>query len=586
MCLLVDTLKCKHSYKNIPPLIVFNVQLWSDDVATAASNALLQREDVKVSPEDVKVSPEDIQLLPINKMRLMLESWDEYMGVTKLKTNGEKKIPSNSPREDLEFSLSMDSDETCEEDVKYFKSDLERLKQMLMIEVQLSLVHPTSRTLTVTKEHVTNGPLYRRLDRMNSTNGQRWLSAPDLTLFAQQITINVVSTDIVEPYYYVSETETELLEKRIEQSIIQIEENSRSASVNWDLVYWPNDRVRPDRALDYLKLMMHYDETVDLFTINAGVPPEIKDPEEYERTRCKIREVVDISLIKSNFYDIEGTEDTPAAVTLQPEYFPLMDSSIHLITPQPPPQPSSQHKNLTKQNINNVLTQSDEMNETINQLAQKINDANERVNEKIDDAYKKVNEKIDDADRRVNEEISEMKSKLEHLETQLQANERECCPRGWSKPPHGTKCLYFSSKQLSWSDAALYCQKFDAQLVSLHNDRESEMIRRLIPNDFPDNGIWLGGVTRNPARGRTHDWYWFDLTPFDYEDWHDGQPDNSPDYCTATHKLTDTSQSCLRLWDPYAEFGLRTGVHWDDGCCSEKLPFICGKLPNRFDCTP
>uniref|UniRef100_A0A914X4Z4 C-type lectin domain-containing protein n=1 Tax=Plectus sambesii TaxID=2011161 RepID=A0A914X4Z4_9BILA len=102
------------------------------------------------------------------------------------------------------------------------------------------------------------------------------------------------------------------------------------------------------------------------------------------------------------------------------------------------------------------------------------------------------------------------------------SNELKCCPSGWSKSPYGTKCLYFSSKQLSWSDASRYCQKFDAQLLSIHSDRESEMIRRFIPNDFPDTGIWLGGGTKNPDAG-INGWYWLDPIPFDFENWVDGK---------------------------------------------------------------
>uniref|UniRef100_A0A914XIY7 C-type lectin domain-containing protein n=1 Tax=Plectus sambesii TaxID=2011161 RepID=A0A914XIY7_9BILA len=153
-----------------------------------------------------------------------------------------------------------------------------------------------------------------------------------------------------------------------------------------------------------------------------------------------------------------------------------------------------------------------------------------------------------------------------------------CCPSGWSIAPNGTKCLYLSSERLSWFDAARFCQSTGGQLVSLHSDLEGEMLRRWILNSFPDPGVWLGGVTTNPAPGGNN-WYWLDQTTFDYRSWAPGQPDNNEENCKA-QALSDTSQSCLKTYD------IRTSGQWDDECCSAKLLFICGKCPGRVDCTP
>uniref|UniRef100_A0A914UTJ6 Uncharacterized protein n=1 Tax=Plectus sambesii TaxID=2011161 RepID=A0A914UTJ6_9BILA len=355
MYLLVDTLKCKRSNTFLPSQIVFDVQLWNDDVATAASNALLRKRGAEVSPDD-------IQLIPISKMLLRLKSNYASMNGHRVSTDNDMITLSNYRRDDQQFSLNIDSDDTCEMAAAYFHSDPERLKKMVTIEVQLSFVHATSRTITVNQKHVTNGTLYRILHNMNPTDGLRWLSASDLTLFAQKITIDVMSTEVVEPYYYISESEQLIMEKNIEQSISQAE-NSRSVSVNWDLVYWPTDRVRPDRALDYLKFMFHYDENVDLFTMNPGDPSnQVEDLEEYNKMRCAIKVTLNkvFQLRKSYINDAEGIDaDTFSTDTLTPEFVPPTDSSIHIITTIQPRLPSSQRYNLTKKNINYVLNQSE-----------------------------------------------------------------------------------------------------------------------------------------------------------------------------------------------------------------------------------
>uniref|UniRef100_A0A914X2Y3 C-type lectin domain-containing protein n=1 Tax=Plectus sambesii TaxID=2011161 RepID=A0A914X2Y3_9BILA len=165
-------------------------------------------------------------------------------------------------------------------------------------------------------------------------------------------------------------------------------------------------------------------------------------------------------------------------------------------------------------------------------------------------------------------------SSTDAIETSLP----KCCPSGWSMVPKGTKCLYFSSKQLSWFDAARFCKKFDAQLASVHSDRESETIKRLTPNELLNTGIWLGGVTTNPAYGAKQDWYWFDLTPFSYDNFGNDEPSNSKS-CEG-RGLPDTSQSCLQICNIH-----KFGMNWDDECCSAKLPFICEKRPSLYDCT-
>ena len=106
-------------------------------------------------------------------------------------------------------------------------------------------------------------------------------------------------------------------------------------------------------------------------------------------------------------------------------------------------------------------------------------------------------------------------------------------------------------RKLSWADAESYCQSWSdgAHLASIHSAEEQKFVQ----TNFPEY-IWLGG--NDKAKEGT--WVWSDGTPWDYSDWHSGQPDNG-----------GSGQDCLE--------GNWSDLKWDDDTCTNKNLFLCMK---------
>ena len=60
-------------------------------------------------------------------------------------------------------------------------------------------------------------------------------------------------------------------------------------------------------------------------------------------------------------------------------------------------------------------------------------------------------------------------------------------------------------------------------------------------------------------------WNWVDKTPYDYKNWHEGEPNHNDDFLY-----------CAKVWEEHVD---RAGK-WDDCLCSNLNGFIC-KIDKR-----
>uniref|UniRef100_A0AAR2LBX0 C-type lectin domain-containing protein n=1 Tax=Pygocentrus nattereri TaxID=42514 RepID=A0AAR2LBX0_PYGNA len=115
--------------------------------------------------------------------------------------------------------------------------------------------------------------------------------------------------------------------------------------------------------------------------------------------------------------------------------------------------------------------------------------------------------------------------------------------------------MFFAAGKV-WEEAQSTCMDYDANLASVHSDREDAFIKRLIWNHVgSDRPSWLGGYNSPVVPSR---WYWTDGSVFDFNSWTQGQPDGSG-HCLQTN--------------------FKGG--WDDLDCNQNLPFVCARGKRR-----
>uniref|UniRef100_A0A3B3ZY74 C-type lectin domain-containing protein n=1 Tax=Periophthalmus magnuspinnatus TaxID=409849 RepID=A0A3B3ZY74_9GOBI len=130
----------------------------------------------------------------------------------------------------------------------------------------------------------------------------------------------------------------------------------------------------------------------------------------------------------------------------------------------------------------------------------------------------------------------------------------DCCPDGWSH--FGSRCFMFFRKPKTWIDAELSCIEIGGNLASIHSSDDNQFIQdtvlRLTGSHWR---VWIGG----------HDgveegvWQWTDGSPFDFNHWNYGEPNNF------------RGEHCLVMnW----------GAHlWSDYRCTYRLPYMCSSRP-------
>uniref|UniRef100_A0A672SUD7 C-type lectin domain-containing protein n=1 Tax=Sinocyclocheilus grahami TaxID=75366 RepID=A0A672SUD7_SINGR len=93
----------------------------------------------------------------------------------------------------------------------------------------------------------------------------------------------------------------------------------------------------------------------------------------------------------------------------------------------------------------------------------------------------------------------------------------EKCPYGWTN--FGVRCYKFFSQSANWITAERNCQSFDANLASVHNKIEQDLLLSLLPSS---TRCWIGAHD-GEQEGQ---WVWSDGTPYDFTYWGSGEPNN------------------------------------------------------------
>ncbi|KAK8728779.1 hypothetical protein OTU49_008932, partial [Cherax quadricarinatus] len=110
--------------------------------------------------------------------------------------------------------------------------------------------------------------------------------------------------------------------------------------------------------------------------------------------------------------------------------------------------------------------------------------------------------------------------------------------------------IFSQTGEETWWDSHLKCRQDGGELVSIHSLEENYWLLTQI-SDLKDSDLWIGGRTQMGS-GYT----WVDGSPFDFDNWAKGQPDNYQAYVTAALGMVGAS-----VW-----IGLRNtnGFHWVD----------------------
>jgi hypothetical protein len=107
-------------------------------------------------------------------------------------------------------------------------------------------------------------------------------------------------------------------------------------------------------------------------------------------------------------------------------------------------------------------------------------------------------------------------------------------------PPSPFVFVYISTHQ-PWAAHRAACQALGGDLASIHSAAENAAVLAITESA----GAWIG-ATDAVSEGT---WMWSDGTPWDYQTWADGQPDD-----------WDGNEDCALMWASGA---------WNDGQCSD-----------------
>ncbi|XP_078020135.1 type-2 ice-structuring protein-like isoform X1 [Epinephelus lanceolatus] len=126
------------------------------------------------------------------------------------------------------------------------------------------------------------------------------------------------------------------------------------------------------------------------------------------------------------------------------------------------------------------------------------------------------------------------------------------CPWGWSLL--GGRCYRYVPTLMTWARAERNCQALGGNLASVHNIQEYFNIQRLISQvTYHSHPAWIGGSDAQEES----EWFWSDGTPFHYQKWCHGEPNNrgGREHCLQMNHAAD---KC-----------------WNDLPCFSQLPYVC-----------
>ncbi|KAF1381107.1 hypothetical protein PFLUV_G00171070 [Perca fluviatilis] len=153
-------------------------------------------------------------------------------------------------------------------------------------------------------------------------------------------------------------------------------------------------------------------------------------------------------------------------------------------------------------------------------------------------------------------QVHQLQVAMDNNKNELMSGSAEsmCCPPGWDE--FGSSCYFFSRDSRSWNESRVWCEKRNAHLLILQDDKTWDFVtRRAVPLVY-----WVG-----LSDWRTGRWEWINQTPYTMERrrWEPGQPDSWTD-----HGLGPGDEDCAQLY--YT--GRLNDIH-----CSTAMRYICQK---------
>ncbi|XP_074479552.1 ladderlectin-like isoform X1 [Sebastes fasciatus] len=134
----------------------------------------------------------------------------------------------------------------------------------------------------------------------------------------------------------------------------------------------------------------------------------------------------------------------------------------------------------------------------------------------------------------------------------------------WSSPcfsdwtDSSGRCFLYVPTPMTWANAERQCQDYGGNLASVHSVDEQQFIQGLILSITEKNALtWLGAFDAQ-QEGL---WLWSDGTPFKFDYWDRGQPDNN----------RGDSHCLVMNYSDRKKF--------DDTPCSLLRPSVCAKKP-------
>ena len=106
-------------------------------------------------------------------------------------------------------------------------------------------------------------------------------------------------------------------------------------------------------------------------------------------------------------------------------------------------------------------------------------------------------------------------------------HEQDCpnCPSGWIFYGRNKKCYLLSQTKKTWEDALKFCKYIaknnEGNLASIMDISQNEILRDMCK----EYQCHIGGK-RIPTGSGSHRWIWTDGTPWRFENWNTGEPNN------------------------------------------------------------
>lgn len=144
---------------------------------------------------------------------------------------------------------------------------------------------------------------------------------------------------------------------------------------------------------------------------------------------------------------------------------------------------------------------------------------------------------------------------------------------------------YFAVQQrMTWPDASNYCKSQGGELASIHSEEANNFIRAACQRSVTAMGgiqdghdsCWIGANDRDTEGTEI----WSDGTEIDYDDWHEGEPNNVVNRdVNGVEKDEDVTE--FRLWCDSSEqcCATRSCAAWNDNRDDRLYTFICETRP-------